>query len=84
MESHPEEFRVAEAPFHNRWYDHVNAIHAHGSEADKAALNAKLRGILMDELHEQVMDELCNGPERRRIENEEANYERKIMSGVKK
>jgi hypothetical protein len=30
------------------------------------------------------MDELCNGPERRRFEEVEANYERKIMSGVKK
>lgn len=79
MESHPEEFRVAEAPFHDRWYEHVNAINAYGNEADKAALNAKLRDIRMAETHERVMDELLNGPDKRRKEAEEHEYERKLV-----
>ena len=84
MKSHPEEFSLKSPSYHDRWYNHLNEIHAHGNEADKAALAEKIRDIRLSEIHEQVMDELFNGPERRRIENEEANYERKIMSGVKK
>ena len=83
-ESHPEEFRLKQGRYHSRWFDHITAVKAYGNEADKAALNAKLRDMRLSEIHEQVMDELCNGDERRRIENEEANYERKIISGVKK
>lgn len=78
MESHPEEFRIGEGVFHLRWSHQIDTIHDHGSDADRAALNAKLRGILMDEVHEQVMDELCNGPERRRKEAEENDYERNL------
>jgi len=79
MESNPEEFRVGDAPFHDRWYDHVNAIQAFGSEADKAAMTAGLREIRLAETHERVMDELLNGPERRRMEEEEREYERQLI-----
>ena len=78
MESHPEEFRVANGSFHNRWYDSINGIHAHGNEADKTAIAAKLRDIRMGEIHEQVMDELLNGPERRRKYEEDREYERHL------
>ena len=79
MESHPEEFKVADASFHDRWYHHVHAVNTYGNEADNAALNAKLRDIRMAETHERVMDELLNGPERRRKEEEEREYERSLM-----
>jgi hypothetical protein len=79
MESHPEEFRVADEPFHYRWYDHVDAIQAFGSEADKAAMDEGLREIRLAEVHERVMDELVNGPERRRKEREEREYERQML-----
>ena len=79
MESHPEEFRVADAPFHDRWYDHVNSINAYGNEADKAALATGLREIRLAETHERVMDELLNGDERRRKEEEEVEYERQMV-----
>jgi hypothetical protein len=79
MESHPEEFRAADEPFHDRWYDHVNSIQAFGSEADKAAMAEGLREIRLAEVHERVMDELVNGPERRRKEEEEREYERQVM-----
>jgi hypothetical protein len=78
MESHPEEFKSKQGPYHSRWYDHLNAINAYGNEADKAAINTRVRDIQLAEVHEQVMDELCNGPERRRIEKEEAEYEKQI------
>jgi hypothetical protein len=79
MESHPEEFRAADEPFHDRWYDHVNSIQAFGSEADKAAMAEGLREIRLAEVHERVMDELVNGPERRRKEAEEQEYERQML-----
>ena len=79
MESHPEEFRIGEGIFRQRWSHHVDIVRDNGSEADKAALNAKIRDVLMDELHEQVMDELCNGEERRRKEEEEREYERQML-----
>jgi hypothetical protein len=84
MESHPEEFRFKEGAYHDRWYNHLSAIHAHGNEADKAALAAKIRDIRMAEVHEQVMDELCNGPENRRKELEEQEYERKLEELARK
>ena len=82
MESHPEEFRVAEEPFHDRWYDHVNSVEAFGNEADKAAIKAKLRDIRLGETHERVMDELLNGPDKRRKEAEEHEYERHLAASV--
>lgn len=80
MESHPEEFRFKEGAYHDRWYNHISAINSYGNEADKAAIAAKTRDIRMAEVHEQVMDELCNGPENRRKEEEEAEYERKLAA----
>jgi hypothetical protein len=82
MESHPEEFRAADEPFHDRWYDHVNSIQAFGSEADKAAIAEGLREIRLAEVHERVMDELVNGPERRRKEEEEREYERNLSKSL--
>ena len=77
MESHPEEFRFKEGAYHDRWYNHISAINSYGNEADKAAIAAKGRDIRMAEIHEQIMEELCNGPENRRRENE--NDQRAIM-----
>jgi hypothetical protein len=79
MESHPEEFRFKESGYHDRWYNHISSINSYGNEADKAALAEKTRDIRMAEVHEQIMEELCNGPENRRKEEEEAEYERKLV-----
>jgi hypothetical protein len=78
MESHPEEFRLKDPSYHDRWYNHISAINSYGNEADRAAIAAKTRDIRMAEVHEQVMEELCNGPEHRRKEEEEAEYERRL------
>ena len=76
MESHPDEFRRS---LEGRWYDAIGEVNAWGNEADKASINAKLRDIRLGEAHEDVMDELLNGPDRRRREAEEAEYERNLI-----
>jgi hypothetical protein len=82
MESHPEEFRVGGKPFCDRWDEHISDVQAFGNEADVNTLNAKLRDIRLGEIHERVMDELCNGEERRRKEREEHEYERNLSKSV--
>lgn len=82
MESHPEEFRFKEGAYHDRWYNHITAVNSYGSDADKAALAAKARDIRMAEVHEQIMEELCNGPENRRKEEEEVEYERNLANSL--
>jgi hypothetical protein len=84
MESHPEEFSLTSPSYHDRWYNHLNEIHAHGNEADKAALTEKLRDIRLAKIHEQVMDELLNGDDRRAQEKEEEAYERKLEELARK
>lgn len=79
MESHPEEFCSDKERFSDRWERYISDIEAFGNEADKAALNAKLRDIWMVKIHEKVMDELLNGEDRRRKEEEEREYERQTM-----
>ena len=71
MESHPEEFKCADDVHSDRWEEYVTGIEVHGNEADKAAIRAGMRDIRLAEIHEQVMDELMNGPERRAKEAEE-------------
>lgn len=78
MESHPEEFSSDNERFSDRWERYISDIEAFGNEADKAALNAKLRDIWMDKIHEKVLDELCNGEDRRRKEAEDREYERHL------
>lgn len=76
IKSHPAEFK---RNVDCRWYHTIEDINEYGNEADKAAINAKLRDIRLDEAHEDAMDELCNGPERRRMQEEEAEYERQLI-----
>jgi hypothetical protein len=71
MESHPEEFKRVNSLFGSRWSGYVNDIEELGSETDKAAIGKAIQTIRMDEIHEAVMDELLNGPERRRKQAEE-------------
>lgn len=83
MESHPEEFRVGGKPYSDRWDEHVSDIQAFGNAVDTAALNAKLRDIRLNEIHERVVEELCSGDERRRKEAEETEYERHLKQSLK-
>jgi hypothetical protein len=83
MESHPEEFSSDKERFSDRWERYISDIEAFGNEADKAALNAKLRDIWMDKIHEKVMDELLNGEDRRRKEAEDREYELHIAHAAR-
>ena len=72
MESHPEEFTPDEGgPYEVRWEEYVTGIEIHGNETDKTAIRAGLRDILLGKIHEEVLDELLNGPDKRRKEAEE-------------
>lgn len=82
MDSNPEEFKFKDPSYHDRWYNHISAVNSYGNEADKAALNAKIRDIRMAEVHEQIMDELLNGDERRAKEKEEYEYERHLTQSL--
>jgi hypothetical protein len=83
MESHPEEFKFRRGGYHERWYEYINSINEYGNKADKFAINEKMRNIRLAEVHEQVMDELLNGPERRRMEEEESEYEKNMSKTFK-
>lgn len=75
MESHPEEFERGTY----RWANTISDITEWGNETDKTAIDAKLRYIRLGEAHEDMLDELLNGPERRRMQQEEIEYERQML-----
>ena len=85
METHPEEFR-----FHNtgtlaitgRWETWINQLGWYFNEAEKKLIYGKAKEIIFQRVHEEVMDELCNGEERRRKQREEDEYERTMMKQV--
>lgn len=77
MKSHPEEF----ASGASRWGWMVGDVMDHCSDEERTALKEGLRPIRLQEIHEHVMDELCNGDERRRKEQEE--YERDRSMGAR-
>jgi hypothetical protein len=79
MESHPEEFKRNTLPSADRWNSIVSDVIEWGNEADTNAINAALRNIRLGEAHEDMMDELVNGPERRRKVEEEIEYERQMV-----
>lgn len=69
MESHPEEFERGTS----RWNWMLEGVLAHCSEEERAALHVGLRPIRLQQLHEDVMDELLNGPDRRANEQNALN-----------
>lgn len=62
MESHPEEFKKDA----DRWDRVLVEVLEHADETEIAAIHASIRNIRLGEAHEDMMDELCNGDERRR------------------
>ena len=79
MKSHPEEF-MDEYLFsdlepvthygNGRWEAVLRAVCKNANEAELEAVNEALRPIRLNQAHEHMMDELCNGEERRRKERE--------------
>ena len=79
MESHPEEFERGMS----RWAWMVEGVMTNCSEEERAALHAGLRPIRLKQLHEDVMDELLNGDERRRNEQDDLDYELGVLNRVR-
>lgn len=71
IESHPEEFKRGTA----RWVSITNQVEDWGSEADKQTINDALRNFRLTSAHEEMMEELLNGEDRRRKEVEDRQYE---------
>ena len=67
MESHPEEF------FHpiNRWSVVIDNIKMQARGEDFVEFEKALSKVRLDQIHEEVMDELLNGDERRQRELEQ-------------
>lgn len=76
MKSHPEEFQAGM----NRWDFVLHKVLDNGNEADLEAINEGLRPIRLAEAHEWMMDELLNGEDRRRQEQEDREYEKRLLA----
>jgi hypothetical protein len=75
MESHPEEF----SNDNGRWAQWLDELMPFVTEKERLML----RKPMMQSIHEDVMDELLNGPERRREAEENRNeYERHLAQAV--
>jgi len=68
MESHPEEF---EDGLSHRWGVWMSRLAPFVTEAERVLL----RGPVMQDIHEEVLDELMNGPERRAEEQRKREEE---------
>jgi hypothetical protein len=78
MQSHPEEFK-RDRDYHDRWVSIVSDVCEWGNDTDKAAINAAMRDIRLNEAHGEALDELLNGPDRRRKQEEDIEYERQLI-----
>lgn len=74
MESHPEEFGPNRG---GRWAEWLDQLIPFVTEAERVML----RGPMMQDIHEEVLDELLNGDERRAQERRERDLEmQRIMA----
>lgn len=86
MESHPEEFVADLSPEDSRsdrWWQVIRCVSEYGTDAEREALEASIRKVKLDKAHEAMMDELCNGDERRRKFEEEQEYETKLLQQMR-
>ena len=74
METHPEEF---EPNGHGRWAEWLDRLIPFVTEEERVML----RGHMMQDIHEEVLDELLNGEERRAQSKRERDLEmQRIMA----
>lgn len=81
MESHPEEFRIYDnstLAIGGRWETWIAQIRPFMNEAEHKALFNTAKEAFLQRVHEEVLDELLNGPERR------AEEERKHREDLKR
>jgi hypothetical protein len=71
MKSHPEEFGVESD---GRWAQYLDELMPFTTEEERVML----RGPMMQDIHEDVLEELLNGPERRAQEKRQRELERKL------
>lgn len=74
MESHPEEFETNGG---GRWAEWLDRLIPFVTEEERVML----RGHMMQDIHEEVLDELLNGEERRARERHERDLEMQRMMG---
>jgi len=82
MESNPEEFEFhasGSLAVTGRWETWIAQLGWHFNGAEKALIYGKARELIFQRIHEEVLDELMNGPDKRRKEEEEREYERSLM-----
>lgn len=89
MKSHPEEF-MDEYMFselepvthygNGRWEAVLRVVCKNANEAELEAVNEALRPIRLNQAHEHMMDELCNGEERRRKQREDEEYYERTLA----
>jgi len=75
MESHPEEFTSDGG---GRWAQWLDELIPFVTEEERVML----RKPMMQTIHEDVLDELINGPDKRRKEAEEHEYERNLAKSL--
>lgn len=83
MESHPEEFGsdlVSNGSLEARWWAVIREVREYGTKTERLAIESAMRKIKLQHAHELMMDELCNGEERRRKQREEDEYERTMVA----
>lgn len=90
MESHPEEFventgngDIISDGMRDRWWRVLTYVEDYGTEEEQKAIQAGLRKVKLDKAHEIMMDELCNGDERRRKFREEQEYEDNLLQQMR-
>lgn len=75
MESNPEEFNDDEG----RWAQWLDELIPFVTDEERVML----RKPMMQTIYEEVMDELCNGEERRRKHKEDTEYERHLAQAMR-
>jgi hypothetical protein len=78
MESHPEEFPVqpnGQLPIMGRWAPWLAQAEHLMNDAERTLLYTKAKETIFQRIHEEVLDELMNGPERRAEEKRKRDEE---------
>jgi hypothetical protein len=78
MESHPEEFPVqpnGQLPIMGRWAPWLAQAEHLMNDAERTLLYTKAKETIFQRIHEEVLDELMNGPERRAEEQRKRDEE---------
>jgi hypothetical protein len=85
MDSHPEEFRynpTGSLAITGRWETWIAQLGWYMNEAEKALIYGKAKELIFQRIHEEVLDELLNGDERRRKAEADRLAEAKAMTAM--